>query len=53
MSDYEKLVRAHRDLEATRQDLSRRIAEDPSDKADLILLHERVCRPIKALSGNF
>ena len=53
MSDYERLARARRDLEETRNDLSQRIAEDSPDKADLILLHERVCRAIKALSGNF
>lgn len=52
MTDYEKLARARRDLEETRNDLSRRIAEDAPDKADLVLLHERVGRAIKALSGS-
>lgn len=52
MSDYEKLARARRDLEETRNDLSKRIAEDTPDKADLVLLHDRVCRAIKALHGN-
>lgn len=52
MTDYEKLARARRDLEETRNDLSRRISEETHDKADLILLHDRVCRAIKALSGG-
>lgn len=51
MSDYEKLARARRDLEETRNDLSRRISEDAPDKADLLRLHDRVSRAIKALSG--
>ena len=52
MSDYEKLARIRRDLEATRNDLSQRIARDAPDKADLVLLHDRVCQAIKALSGT-
>lgn len=50
MTDFEKLARARRDLEETRNDLSQRIVEDAPDKEELILLHERVCRAIKALS---
>ncbi|CRL10112.1 hypothetical protein NIT7321_00955 [Phaeobacter italicus] len=53
MSDFEKIARLRRDLETTRNDLSKRISEDAPDKASLMLLHDRVCRAIKALSGNF
>jgi hypothetical protein len=51
MTDYEKLNRARHALEEFRADLSRRIAEDPEAR-DLISLHTRVSRAIKALSGQ-
>lgn len=51
MTDYEKLSRARQDLEAIRADLARRIGEVP-ENADLTILHERVSRAIKALSGQ-
>ncbi|WP_300581463.1 hypothetical protein [Marivita sp.] len=50
MSDYEKLTRLRRELEAMRQDLSQRIAQGAPGKPDLVILHERVSRAIKALS---
>lgn len=52
MSDYEKLGRLRRDLEEFRAELSQRIAEDAPGKPDLMVLHERVSRAIKALSGQ-
>ncbi|MGR3366537.1 MAG: hypothetical protein ACU0CC_07640 [Sagittula sp.] len=50
MSDYEKLSRVRRDLEEIRSDLSQRIAKDGPGQSDLLILHERVSRAIKALS---
>ena len=50
MTDYEKLARLRRSLEEMRQDLARRIGRDAANTADLIILHERVSRAIKALS---
>lgn len=50
MSDYEKLGRLRRELEEMRRDLSARITQDAPDKTDLIVLHERISRAIKALS---
>ncbi|WP_165352890.1 hypothetical protein [Loktanella sp. IMCC34160] len=50
MSDYEKLSRLRRELEDIRKDLSQRMATDAEAKADLMILHERVSRAIRALS---
>ncbi|NIZ14469.1 hypothetical protein [Phaeobacter sp. HF9A] len=52
MTDFEKLARARRDLEDIRNDLAQRISDNESNKADLVLLHDRVSRAIKALHGN-
>lgn len=52
MTDFEKVARVRCDLEKTRNDLSQRISEGAPDKAELVVLHDRVCRAIKALYGN-
>ncbi|WP_193989105.1 hypothetical protein [Alloyangia pacifica] len=52
MSDFEKLGRVRRDLEEIRNNLSQRILEQAPGKADLVILHDRVCRAIKALSAQ-
>ncbi|WP_425072993.1 hypothetical protein [Sagittula sp. S175] len=50
MTDFEKLARLRRDLEEMRQDLSQRIADGDAGQGDLMILHDRVSRAIKALS---
>ncbi|MEC9104915.1 hypothetical protein [Donghicola tyrosinivorans] len=52
MTYYEKLSHMRRDLEAIRAEVCQRISTDPTDKADLSILHERISRAIKALSGQ-
>lgn len=52
MTDYEKVARFRQDLEAMRNDLSQRIETEKAGKADLIILHDRVSRAIKALSPH-
>lgn len=52
MTDYEKLGQTRRDLESIRTDLVSRIGNDHDANQDLLVLHERVSRAIKALSGQ-
>ena len=52
MTDFEKVNRIRRDLEEMRSDLTRRIDRDTRGKPDLVILHERVSRAIKALSAE-
>ena len=52
MTDYEKLNQTRRDLEDIRAGLAARIGRAGDCKSDLLVLHERVSKAIKALSGQ-
>ncbi|MFW8635618.1 hypothetical protein [Cribrihabitans pelagius] len=52
MTDYEKLNRTRRDLEEIRAGLAARIGQARDSKPDLLVLHERISKAIKALSGQ-
>ena len=51
MNDFEHISRIRQELETLRTDLCHRM-EQAQDQGDLNLLHERVSRAIKALSGQ-
>lgn len=52
MTDYEKLNQTRRDLEDIRSGLASRIGQAGACQSDLLILHERVSKAIKALAGQ-
>ncbi|WP_167733399.1 MULTISPECIES: hypothetical protein [Thioclava] len=52
MTHFEKLSRVRQDLEDIRKEIVAKIARDEGKSPDHVLLHDRVSRAIKALSGQ-
>lgn len=52
MTDYEKLKHTCRELEDIRSGLAAQIGQEGAKNPDLLILHERVSKAIKALSGQ-
>ena len=52
MTHFEKLSRVRQDLEDIRNEIVAKIARDEGKTPELVLLHERVSKAIKALHGQ-
>ena len=52
MTHFEKLRHIREDLDEVRKEIAAMIARDEGKSPDLVILHERVSKAIKALSGQ-